>query len=331
MKISQIGEGGLINKIKEKFSCNLPLEVVGIGDDCAVIPQNENKSLLITTDLLIGGTHFLRDKITAQDLGYKSIAVNLSDVAAMGGTPKYAFLSVALPKDISGGWLENFIAGVSSILTEYQVLLLGGDTSKSEKNIFINVVIIGEAEKEKIKYRSGALPGDIICVTGNLGDSKAGLECILQNHCDNNLSKKLLHQHYRPQPQISEGLFLAAYPQVHAMLDVSDGINVDLVHMQEASSCGAKIDLEKLPVSENLLQFAKEFNVNAAEIAAIGGEDYCLLAAIAKDSFEEIAREFQNKFKRELIPIGEITKEKEFKYFLNGESYKLSLKSFEHF
>ncbi|MGD9107900.1 MAG: thiamine-phosphate kinase [Gammaproteobacteria bacterium] len=327
----KISEGGLIENLRQHFQAKVPDDIVGIGDDCAVIPQKENKSLLITTDLLIDGTHFLRDKIAALDLGYKSIAVNLSDIAAMGGTPKYAFLSVALPQDIPSDWLENFIAGINSILTEHQVLLLGGDTSKAKESIFINVVIIGEAEQGKIKYRSGAKPDDIICVTGNLGDSKAGLECILQNHCDNNLAKKLLRQHYRPQPQISEGLFLAQYSGTHAMLDVSDGINIDLVHMQEASNCGAKIDLEKLPVSENLLQFAEEFDANAFEMAAIGGEDYCLLAAIEKNSFKDIAREFQNKFKRALIPIGEITKEKEFKYFLHGKEHKLFLKSFEHF
>lgn len=326
----KISENSLIAKLRQQFQSRLPDGIIGIGDDCAVIPQNENRSLLITTDLLIDGTHFLRDKIRAQDLGYKSIAVNLSDIAAMGGIPKYVFLSVALPKDISGDWLENFIAGMDSILADHQVLLLGGDTSQAEKNIFINVVVIGEAEKGKIKYRSGAKPGDVICVTGDLGDSKAGLECVLQNHCDNGLVKDLLRQHYRPQPQISEGLFLAAYSQVHAMMDISDGINMDLVRMQEASNCGAKIELEKLPISDNLLKFAKDFNLNAYEMAAIGGEDYCLLAAIEKDLFEEIAREFQNKFKRKLTPIGQITKDKELKYFLNGEAHKLSLKSFEH-
>lgn len=327
----KISEASLIAKLQQYYKQRLQKDIVGIGDDCAVIPQDNNKSLLITTDLLVDGTHFLRDKIKAEDLGYKSIAVNLSDIAAMGGVPRYAFLSVALPQETSNDWVEKFIAGMNPILTKYQVLLLGGDTSKANKNIFINVVIIGEAEKGKIKYRSGAKSGDIICVTGNLGDAKAGLECILQNRCDNDLTKKLLHQHYRPQPQISEGLFLASYAQVHAMLDISDGINVDLMHMQEASNCGAKIDLERLPVSGHLLQFSKEFNLNAFEMAAIGGEDYCLLAAIEKTSFKEIAFAFQNQFKRVLIPIGDITKEKEFKYFLNGNLYNLSLESFKHF
>lgn len=327
----KISESSLIAKLQLQFQHKLPTGVIGIGDDCAVIKQNGNKSLLITTDLLIEGTHFLCDKISAKDLGYKSIAVNLSDIAAMGGMPKYVFLSVALPCGLSGDWLENFIDGINLILDEYQVLLLGGDTSKSNKDIFINVMAVGEAETKKIKYRSGAQPGNIICVTDNLGDSKAGLECILQNNCDNETAKILLNQHYRPRPRINEGLFLGGFSEVHAMLDVSDGINMDLKRLQDASKCGIKIDLEKLPISKNLLQFAKKFNFNPLELAAIGGEDYCLLAAIEENSFDKIAQLFQQKFKRELRAIGKITKEKEFKYFLHAGPYKLSLKSFTHF
>jgi len=327
----KISEEGLINKLQQQFKQKLPMGIVGIGDDCAVIPQDKNKSLLITTDLLVEGTHFLRDAISAEDLGYKSIAVNLSDIAAMGGVPKYVFLSVALPCDLDGDWLENFIDGINLILDEYQVLLLGGDTSKSTRDIFINVMVVGEAETKKIKYRSGAKPGDIICVTDNLGDSKAGLECILQNHCESDLAKVLLHQHYRPRPQINEGLFLASFSCVHAMLDVSDGINMDLQHLQNASNCGVKIDLEKLPISKNLVKFAQKFNFNPLELAAVGGEDYCLLVTIEENSFDKVAQDFQQKFKRELTAIGKITQEKEFKYFLNGASYKLSLESFSHF
>jgi len=329
--LMKISEEGLINKLQQQFKQKLPMGIVGIGDDCAVIPQDENKSLLITTDLLIEGTHFLRDAISAEDLGYKSIAVNLSDIAAMGGVPKYVFLSVALPRDVSDDWLEKFITGINSILDEHQVLLLGGDTSKSTKNIFINVMVVGEAQTKKIKYRSNAKPNDIICVTDNLGDSKAGLECILKNDCENDLARILLQQHYRPRPQISEGLFLAEYPEVHAMLDISDGINMDLQHLQDASNCGVKIDLEKLPISKSLLQFVEKFNFSPMELAAIGGEDYCLLITIDANAFKKIAQDFQQKFKRELTAIGKITQEKEFKYLLNGASYKLSLESFSHF
>jgi thiamine-monophosphate kinase len=327
----KISEEALIAKLQQECQRKLPMGIVGIGDDCAVIPQDENKSLLITTDLLIEGTHFLRDKITANDLGYKSIAVNLSDVAAMGGMPKYVFLSVALPKNIPSDWLENFIDGINSIANEYQVLLLGGDTSKSEKDIFINVMVVGEAKTKKIKYRAGAKPDDIICVTDNLGNSKAGLECILQNRCDDETARILLRQHYRPRPQIAEGLFLAEYPEVHAMLDVSDGINLDLQRINQASNCGAKIDLEKLPLSKDLLGFTQKFNLNPMEIAAIGGEDYCLLVTIDANAFKKIAQDFQQKFERELIAIGKITETKGLTYFLNKKPYRLSLKSFSHF
>lgn len=332
MKISDIGEIGLIEKIRAKFSGHVDENILGIGDDCAVISQNEFNSLLVSTDLLVENTHFIRNEISAHDLGYKTIAVNLSDIAAMGAKPRYMFLSIAMPADVAISWLDDFFHGMERMLNEYDVLLLGGDTTRSEDKIFINVTVIGEAPPEKIKYRSAAKVGDVICVTGNLGDSAAGLECLLNKICNTEHAKKLLQNHYCPRPHVAEGLFLADYIDVHAMIDISDGINLDLQRIMEMSHCGVEVNLEELPISEELIEFAKFYKVNSYEIAAIGGEDYCLLATIDSKKYAEIAKQFQIKFNRKLTVIGHITEQADkVKYLLDGKHYNLSKKSFTHF
>lgn len=327
MSISKLGEFGLIEKINKMFQSRLPTGLVGIGDDCAVIPQDKNKSTLISTDLLIENIHFLRERISPQDLGYKSIAVNLSDIAAMGGRPKYVFISMAMSADTNYAWLNKYLHAVKSILEKYNVLLLGGDTTGSKHDLMISVTVVGEAHAKKIKYRSGAKPGDIICVTRNLGDSAAGLFCI--KHRIN--AKVLINSHYRPIPEIEAGLFLAEQSGVHAMIDVSDGINSDLRRIMNSSHCGAVINLEFLPISRELAKLAKQRKFNAFDMAAVGGEDYCLLTTIASSAFKAIAVRFQNKFNRPLIPIGRITDGYKLEYFSRGRPISLKMQGFSHF
>jgi thiamine-monophosphate kinase len=327
MNISKLGEFGLIEKINKMFQSRLPAGLVGIGDDCAVIPQSKSKSILISTDLLIENIHFLRTRISPQDLGYKSIAVNLSDIAAMGGAPKYVFISMAMPANTNYIWLNKYLHAVKSILEKYNVLLLGGDTTGSKHELMISVTVVGEAHPKKIKYRSDAKLGDIICVTRNLGDSAAGLFCIKHNI----KAKTLINRHYRPIPEIEAGLFLAEQSEVHAMIDVSDGINSDLRRIMGSSHCGAVIDLNALPISLELIKLAQQQKFSACEMAAMGGEDYCLLATVASSAFDAIATKFKNKFNRPLIPIGRITDGDSLKYFSQGKSISLKMKGFSHF
>jgi len=180
LKIEDLGEFGFIARFSPDFVKNLPPAVLGIGDDCAVLPWKDRKKLLITTDLLVEGVHFLSQRISPADLGYKSLAVNLSDIAAMGGRPRWAFLSMAIRPGMAISSLDEFFRGWKQLGRRAGVHLLGGDTTRSKDGLVINVVVAGEADKKYIKYRSTARPGQVVAVTGNLGDSAGGLKLILE-------------------------------------------------------------------------------------------------------------------------------------------------------
>lgn len=281
MNISNIGEFGLIARIASTFGCLVPEGCSGIGDDCAIIPLSQEQSMVITTDMLVEDTHFLRDEITPYELGYKSLAVNLSDVAAMGATAHSSFLSIALPGDITTEWCDRFFEGYRS----HNISLLGGDTTKSAAKIVINVTAIGLVDNANIKLRSGAKVGDKIYVTSTLGDSAGGLRAILEGvRAD---YPELVRTHNLPRPHMDEGQQLGTQPQVHSMMDVSDGIASDLRHILKASGVGAEIELNRIPISEHL----NASPWNALELALTAGEDYCLLftaSAGFKTDFHEI-------------------------------------------
>ena len=325
------GEFGLIYQIQKQFSSLVPSGVNGMGDDCAVIPLTQKKSLLVTTDALNEETHFLRKKIAPQALGYKSLAVSLSDIAAMGGVPKYAFLSLSLPHTMSMKWINAFFKGFFALAKKHQVALLGGDTARSQ-TISIDVTVLGEADPRYIKYRSSAKPGDLICVTGNLGDSGAGLQCLLRRIPQTPLVKQLIHHHCLPRPHLTEGQWLAKHSQVHAMIDISDGIDSDLKRICEESYCGAEIHLDQLPISKMLYTVSQQCHWNAPEIAATGGEDYCLLITLDPDAWNKISRRFKQKFSFPLKVIGKIHPTSyDFKYFLKGKKTILTHKGYQHF
>lgn len=259
MKLQDIGEFGLIRRFAPRFLKNLPDGIEGIGDDCAVILSRKGFSTLVTTDMLIENIHFLRSKISPQDLGYKALAVNLSDIAAMGGTPLYAFLSIGLTTDLDVSWIDAVIDGMAALASEEQVLLLGGDTTLSQKDIVLSLTVIGEMESTKIKRRSQAKIGDIVCCTGFLGDSAAGSQALLLNLPADELLNPLITAHNRPRPHTKEGRWLADHDAVHAMIDVSDGIDSDLRHIMESSHCGICVDLETLPLSDPMKKACERF------------------------------------------------------------------------
>jgi thiamine-monophosphate kinase len=332
LKITHIGEFGFIAHFSPAFIRNLPGDLVGIGDDCAVIPWKAGKKLLVTTDLLIDGVHFLKEKISAADLGYKSLAVNLSDIAAMGGKPLWAFLSMGIPAGTTVVWLDNFFKGWMSLSQKTGVYLLGGDTTRSPQKLVINVTLIGEARDKYIKFRSGARCGDVVAVTGDLGDSEGGLRLILSSKGQAREEKYLVKRHYRPRPHLEEGFFLAQQPEVRAMMDVSDGIDSDLKRIMESSGCGVEVHLENLPVSRALKKCCEKYSWNVDEVAASGGEDYCLLITVEPKKFQALSVKYRRRFARNLQPIGRITAEKgKLVYLKNGRPVSLKKTGFDHF
>ena len=274
-QLSDLGEFGLIGRIRERFPA--PEGVTGIGDDCAVIPQRSGRDTLLSTDMLVEGTHFLRDRVSPFQLGWKSAAVNLPDIAAMGGQPTATFLSVALPADLAAGWMEVFLRGYEAVSARFGAALLGGDTTASPDRICINVAVLGECPAGAARLRSTAQPGDLVCVTGTLGDSAAGLKAVLEGVEPDADIRTLTDRHYLPLPRVAEGLRLAATPGVHAMMDISDGIGSDLEHILEASGVGAVIDVPALPLSPALQRVCARLGWDAAALATGGGEDYELL------------------------------------------------------
>ena len=334
-QLSDLGEFGFIAWLAKSIGQSLPSDLTGIGDDCAVLPWKGDQKLLVTTDLLLDGVHFLKEKIAARDLGYKSLAVNLSDIAAMGGRPLWAFLSLALPAETKISWAEDFFSGWKSISQKAKVKLLGGDTTRTTGAMVINVALLGEARGKYIKYRSGAIPGDIVAVTGLLGSSEGGLRLVLNSQLRNLRGQDetiLLRQHFHPKPQLAEGFFLAHQSQVGAMMDVSDGLDSDLRRIIERSGCGAEVYLEKLPVSPALKRCCRKYGWNQEEVAAAGGEDYCLLITVRPGSLAALDRRFLRKFGRRLHPVGRITKKRgQLVYFKAGRQVTLPKSGFDHF
>lgn len=282
MDIKELGEFGLIEEISR--SITPPPGILGIGDDCAVIPQLSGMETLVSSDMLIEGTHFLMDDITAYRLGWKSAAVNISDIAAMGGRCTGSFLSYALPKGMQKEWMEEFFRGYNEVSTIYGCPLLGGDTTSSPDRLCISVTVIGECPAGTSRKRSDAREGDLICVTGPLGDSAAGLQVILQGCERDEDAQTLIERHYLPRPRIREGMAIAAREGAHAMMDISDGIGSDLRHILKASGCGAEIDTASIPMSEELKRKCSALGWDALKLAISGGEDFELLFTISEEA-----------------------------------------------
>ena len=307
MTLKEIGEFGFIKKISRGCLVRPDNIIKAIGDDAAAFTVDSEKVSLITTDLLVERIHFLRKAISGFDLGYKSLAVNLSDIAAMGGEAREAFVSIAIPEDCPLDYLEAVYDGMKDLAAQFDVNILGGDTTSSKEDLVINIVVYGLVFKEELLCRDAARPGDIIFSTGYLGDSKAGLHLILNDIAiDSEEMQALYRSHVLPQPHLHEGRFLASQPGIRAAIDTSDGLSSDLGHIAQESKVGATLYSAKIPVSDFLKKFCDRFGFDPVEFALSGGEDYTLLCTAAPEEAEKITEKFQNQFNRPLFRIGEI-------------------------
>jgi len=285
--VSDLGEFGLIRRWTEMLGTSAGRGVVvGIGDDAAVLEAGGGKLLLVTTDMLVEDVHFRRSYTPMDALGWKAMAASVSDIAAMGGVPTFAFVSVGLPVDAQLDAADDLYKGLAEMAGEAGVSIVGGDTVSSGK-LVINVTLMGEVEPQFLALRSGARPGDALVVTGTLGDAGAGLE-LLQRGLAAGSAHRCLDAHLRPRPRLAEARAAVATGGVHAMIDISDGLSGDLRHVCSMSGVGAVVDEGAIPISGEARRVAGDTGLDVLNLALHAGEDYELLMATAADAAEEV-------------------------------------------
>jgi thiamine-monophosphate kinase len=297
MKLSTIGEFGLIRAIQQHAAGRSLDTMIGIGDDAAVLKIGPATLLLATTDMLIEGVHFDLSYTDFYSLGWKSAAINLSDIAAMGGMPRFCLSSLAIPARIPVEAVVKFYQGFNALLQVHKTILVGGDTCSSKGGLVISVTALGEAKKKAVISRAGAKRGDRIFVTGTLGDSGAGLELLSSGVSQQGAEgrgkdrksgirdpksdiAKLIGKHLRPVPRVKWGRQLALSGCASSMIDVSDGLSSDMYHLCEESGTGGVLLSERIPFSTALLRSADRLRKPPLHYALSGGEDYELLFTV---------------------------------------------------
>ena len=326
MKLSAVGEFGFISRIRKK-SLNSPNVLLGIGDDAAATIMTPGMVLLSTADMLAEGVHFDLAWSDPTCLGRKSLAVNLSDIAAMGGIPRYALLSIAIPPQLSLEFMESFINGFLEQAGKFGVSLIGGDTSSSKERLVISVTLLGEQYPERIVRRSGAVVGDIICMSGTPGDSALGLDQ-LKSGCR---SGEAVKRHLDPVPRVELGRALAERGIPTAMIDISDGLAADLGHILESSSKGARVCIDAVPLSGSFTGSVPKSSPDFYRLPFAGGEDYELLFTLHPSKLKD-AEDAAATAGTPVTVIGEITGETGlFIANSDGSRYDIMFSGYDHF
>ncbi|MEO1260382.1 MAG: thiamine-phosphate kinase [Bacteroidota bacterium] len=336
-EIGQLGEFGLIEHLTKGFEIKQPTTLKGIGDDAAVLGTNDPRTV-VSTDLLIEGIHFDLMYFPLKHLGYKSVVVNLSDIYAMNATPKQITVSIAISNRFSVEALEELYAGIKAACEFYNVDLVGGDTTSSNKGLIISVTAIGEADEDKLTYRSGAKPGDLICLTGDVGAAYLGLQIMerekqlyLSNpgiQPDLEEQKYLVGRQLKPEARRDMiEVFAKAKLVPTAMIDVSDGVSSDLMHICRQSGVGAFIEETGVPIHEEAKLMALKFQLDPITCGLNGGEDYELLFTIDPKDLEK------TKLLPDIFIMGEILDKKEgIKFHTNGgRIVDLEAQGWKHF
>ena len=329
--IKDIGEFGFIKFLEQENRDFFNKVIKGIGDDCAVVEKDEKNVFLISTEFFIEDIHFLRQKTPPYKLGIKAVNASLSDIAAMGGEALFLLSCISVPSDTELSYLRELYKGIKDACLKYKVDIIGGDTSRSLHRIAINITVVGEMEKDKVVYRKGARPGDLIYVTGYLGDSAAGLKLLKEEiSAPEDVKNALEKAHNLPEPDLQAGRLVAEYGLASAMIDISDGLVADLSHICEQSGTGAVLYLEKLPISKELLSAEQYLDVSSHELALYGGEDYKLIIVMKKEK----VKEFETLFKKNRLSyykIGKITEEKGIRLISHGDTKLLEIRGYVHF
>jgi thiamine-monophosphate kinase len=305
----ELTEDELIAAISRLLSGSQPGVVVGVGDDAAVLEPGRGQQIL-TTDLLIEGVHFERASISPRDLGAKAVTVNVSDIAAMGGSPRAALAGIGLAPDVEAAWVMELYGGMRDACAEYALSLVGGDTNRSDL-VVVSVTVVGEVSPGRAVTRSRARPGDAIVVTGALGAAAGGLAlsrahpATMTAALSSPWGRALLDALARPVARVGEGQTLTQ-SGAHAMMDLSDGLAKDLWRLCLASGVGARIELAAVPIAEPLRAGAASLGLDPLELALGGGEDYELVATLDPSDAEAARRVLDERFGVTLTTVGTI-------------------------
>ena len=330
-EISSLGEFGLIDQLTRDFKVKNASTLRGVGDDCAVLDYGSKKTL-VTTDLLLEGIHFDLTYTPLKHLGYKAVAVNLSDIYAMNGTPRQITVSMGISKRFTVEHINQIYSGIYAACEKYGVDLVGGDTSASVTGLLISITCIGEANEDEIVYRSGARDTDLVCVSGDLGAAYMGLQLLERERVASEGQKDfqpdfagreyLLERQIKPEPRadvIAELRELGIKPT--AMMDISDGLSSELLHICKQSNVGCRVYEDRIPIDYQTAVMAEELNMNLVTAAMNGGEDYELLFTVPLTQHEKVE---QMKTAR---LIGRITKPELGAYMVTRDDAELEIRA----
>jgi thiamine-monophosphate kinase len=312
--ISAIGEFGLINQVTNSFEIKNENIIKGIGDDCAVIDNGTDNYTLISTDILAEGIHFDLVYTPLKHLGYKAVAVNVSDICAMNGKAEYITVSMALSSKYSVEAIEELYSGIQMACEKYGVELIGGDTTSSLKGMFLSITVIGSVAKDKVVYRSGAKSKELICCSGDLGAAFMGLQLLEREKQvfmahpgvspDLENQKYLLGRELKAEARVDIIEILAKHNIIPtSMIDVSDGLSSEIHHLCKNSNCGATLFEEKIPIHSDTYEMAVKMNIDPITTTMNGGEDYELLFTISQADYDKIKEE------NDISVIGYITED----------------------
>jgi len=329
--ISELGEFGLIKRLSKDIKINNSSTIKGIGDDAAVL-EHKDKQIVVTTDLLVEGIHFDLSFTPLKHLGYKAVVVNLSDVYAMNAIAKQITVSIAFSNRFTLEAIDELYSGINLACEKYNVDLVGGDTSSSVSGLTISITAIGEVDKNKVVYRNGAKPNDLICVTGDLGAAYAGLK-LLQRENDVFRSNPeiqpelkgydyILKRQLKPEARkdiVEQLQNMNVIPT--SMIDISDGLSSEILHIAEESKCGSRIYDQKIPIAEETNIFAEELLIVPTVFAMNGGEDYELLFTVSQSDFEKVDKSL------EVSVIGHITEQSKGNYLITSDGVEIKIEA----
>ncbi|NIP38985.1 MAG: thiamine-phosphate kinase [Candidatus Dadabacteria bacterium] len=325
-----IDELRALKEIRERFGEECEGVAIGIGDDTAAVCTNPDNYLLSTTDSQVEGVHFSKKTISARELGRKAVAVSVSDIGAMGGTAKYILATAGFTGNEDENYISSFMDGFKDSETEFSVKLIGGNLTLADK-LFVDITVLGEVKKEDVVKREGSYAGDMILVSGTLGDSALGLKVLERNEDFHNGDSYLINRHKCPAPRLTLGRELASRKLASSMIDISDGLVLDLSRISTDFQLGADVNLENVPVSDQYREYVSQFCDDCYELALSGGEDYELLFTSHEKNRAEISA-LSSQLGIQITEIGTITDQAEINLIdKDGTKKEIEKRGFVHF